>query len=363
MSRTFTSIADHEEAKLAASRAPCGQHYPPQPAPAVNMGGPTSTTAAATATTTAKEDGAGGGGDDEKQRTNRVRNQGKVDGLFRGCMDAIRTSHSVGQALRTAMLGAGLMTDERCYAELLSAFYLCTACLERRLASGDGDGDGDGAAAATLAAATNAAVGLRFTEGYEADLRHLLGESEWRAEVDAMASDVARRYIARIEQASDEELVAALFILQGPLAIGGGAALQPRVGKAFGKGATHVFEPVVGAGRGRRRQEFITAFDELLAQVPAAAAAGEAEGGAETKAQEDPRYETIVAACAEFMELNNQLMLACRVRPWWSKWLWGTAAVAVAAAAYAYSGGPRLTNGAASAVASSGGGGSAQAAS
>ena len=44
--------------------------------------------------------------------TTSVRDQGKVDGLFRSCMDSIRMSHGVGQALRTAMLGAGLMTDK-----------------------------------------------------------------------------------------------------------------------------------------------------------------------------------------------------------------------------------------------------------
>ena len=38
---------------------------------------------------------------DEAQRTERVRQQGAPEGLFRGCMDVIRRSHSVGQALRT----------------------------------------------------------------------------------------------------------------------------------------------------------------------------------------------------------------------------------------------------------------------
>ena len=254
---------------------------------------------------------------DEAQRTERVRQQGAPEGLFRGCMDVIRRSHSVGQALRTAMLGAGLMSDAECYAELLAQFYVCTAALERGLQK----------SASKLAQRVSTEVGLAFTSGYEADLRHLLGE-DWARRVDEeLTSGVARRYVARLEAASEAELVAGVFILHGPLAIGGGAALKPRVGKAFGAGATHVFEPVVGPGRGRRRALFITAFDELLAQVPSD------DGGADAA---DPRFGAIVSACGEFMELNNQLMLSCRKRPWWSKWAWGAAAVAAGAAALAY---------------------------
>ena len=267
----------------------------------------------------ASDDAPTDGDADEAQRTERVRQQGAPEGLFRSCMDVIRRSHSVGQALRTAMLGAGLMTDAECYAELLAQFYVCTAALERGLQK----------SASKLAQRVNTEIGLAFTSGYEADLRHLLGEGWARRVDDELTSDVARRYVARLEAASEAELVAGVFILHGPLAIGGGAALKPRVGKAFGAGATHVFEPVVGPGRGRRRALFITAFDELLAQVPSE------DGGAE-KGTADPRFGAIVSACGEFMELNNQLMLSCRKRPWWSKWAWGAAVVVVGAAALAY---------------------------
>ena len=56
------------------------------------------------------------------------------------------------------MLGAGLMTDAECYAELLAQFYVCTAALERGLRR------------TTSKLAQPAEAGrLAFTSGYEAD--------------------------------------------------------------------------------------------------------------------------------------------------------------------------------------------------
>lgn len=71
--------------------------------------------------------------DDEDRATARVREMGREDGLFRACMDVIRSSHKSGQALRTAMLAAGLLTDADCYAELLVQFYVVTHALETRM--------------------------------------------------------------------------------------------------------------------------------------------------------------------------------------------------------------------------------------
>lgn len=90
-----------------------------------------------------------------------------------------------------------------CYAELLGAFYVCTKALERELAQRDSN----------LAQRVNKEINLAFTAGYEADLQHLLGD-DWASQVDAMTSDVARRYISRIEGATEAELTAAVFILQ-----------------------------------------------------------------------------------------------------------------------------------------------------
>ena len=70
---------------------------------------------------------------EEERRTTKVRDMGADGGLFRSCMDAMKGGHSTGQALRHASLAAGLLTDARCYAELLGQFYLATAALEQRL--------------------------------------------------------------------------------------------------------------------------------------------------------------------------------------------------------------------------------------
>ena len=245
----------------------------------------------------------------EQERTNQVRDQGQPDGLFRGCMDVIRHSHSVGQSLRTAALAAGLMTDKNCYAELLDQFYLTTAALEVRLHERK---DHSSAIAAIIK------LGYAFTKGYEQDLLSLLGADNL-SDVPSLAREIAtepaRDYVRRISSCTDIELVAAAFILWGPLVIGGGAALKPRVRKSFGEEATHVFADVVGVGRGDRRKEFIHCMDEI----------GEGMG------EEDKNQ--VVAAAGEFMQLNNDMMLAVKRSPWWSKYVWGGVAVVAAAAA------------------------------
>ena len=49
---------------------------------------------------------AGTGASDEERRTRHVRDMGRENGLFRGCMDQIKGNHERGQALRNAMLAA-----------------------------------------------------------------------------------------------------------------------------------------------------------------------------------------------------------------------------------------------------------------
>jgi hypothetical protein len=273
---------------------------------------------------------------EEERATNRVRDQGQEDGLFRACMDAIRTSHTKGQRLRTVMIAAGLLTDRACYAEMLGQFYVCTAALERRLRAVSGD---------SLAVRAAKSLGYSFGAGYEADLEALLGE-KWRTKVEEMTSEPAHRYVARLEHAGDAELCGALFILWGPLVIGGGAALKPRVAKAFGQEATHVFEQVgvtmhrtvpvswpagaralcahalvvlpeqvVGPARGQRRAQFITCFDGLL-----------------QPGQQQPQLaDEVVAAARSFMELNNELMLSVRARPYWAVPMYGCMAASAVA--------------------------------
>jgi hypothetical protein len=108
-----------------------------------------------------------------------------------------------------------------------------------------------------------------FRSGYERDLQSLLG-SKWKETITSWTTEPAHRYIKRVSTCNDAQCVAALFILHGPLIIGSGAALKPRVEKAFGADATNVFESVVGAskgGRSGRRREFIECYDQLFAGI------------------------------------------------------------------------------------------------
>jgi len=118
--------------------------------------------------------------------------------------------------------------------------------------------------------------------------------------------------VKRLVVADEKELMAAAFILWGPLVIGGGAIIKPRVKKSFGVGATNVFDDVVGAaggGRSGRRRKFIETYDGLL---------GDDEGN-ETRSQ---YFAEIVEASGSFMALNNDMMTAVRQRPWWSNYVW-----------------------------------------
>ena len=259
----------------------------------------------------------------EAEQTEKVRNQGKPDGLFRACMDKIKESHSVGQALRGAALTAGLLTDTCCYAELLGQFYIATAALEKRIDQvllDESNSDTRRSTARCSLLRQVKSLGYAFRNGYERDLEYLLG-SDWQKTINKWTTVPAQQYVNQLDKADEVELVAAAFILWGPLVIGGGAALKPRVEKAFGKGATNVFEDVVGPGRGERRRIFIELYDSLL----------DAEDDA---AKKQESFDAIVKSSGEFMVLNNGMMMAVRQRPWWGKYVLAGAVAVLAAVAY-----------------------------
>ena len=245
---------------------------------------------------------------DDDEQTERVRNQGKPDGLFRACMDEIRSSHTTGQTLRTASLAAGLLTDAKCYSELLGQFYVATASLERRIDKLIASWGEDDDEKSSLLVSKVKNLGYSFTSGYEKDLHALLGQ-EWKTIIKSWTTEPAKQYAQMLQSADDVECVAAAFILHGPLVIGGGATLKPRVEKAFGENATNVFESVTGCtakgGRSSRRREFIELYDTLL----------------EPDSYSDTRFSEIVAKCGEFMKLNNEMMVAVRQNPWWRKYV------------------------------------------
>jgi len=235
-------------------------------------------------------------------------------------MDVIKGSHSVGQALRTAALAAGLLTDRRCYGELLAQFYVATVALEKRLEEiRDEEEEGVISDEHKALLSNLRGLGYSFSPGYEKDLEHLLG-SGWRDTVAAWRTDASAAYAAELAQAGALDLAAGCFILWGPLAIGGGAMIKPRVAKAFGEGATNVFHDVTGdrgGGRAARRSEFIKVFDGLPVQ--------------------EEEFAAVVKKCGEFMALNNSMMMSVQQRPWWCKYLFAGAAVGAAVVvAYVY---------------------------
>jgi hypothetical protein len=263
---------------------------------------------------------------DEAEQTERVRNKGQPNGLFRSCMDKIKHSHSVGQTLRTAKLAAGLLSDKNCYAELLAQFYVVTKAMETRMDMllQQSKESGDTQNYKLLRKMKND-LGYAFCHGYERDLEYLLGQKDWEKTVETWATKPAMIYMERMMNANEVELVAAVFILWGVLVIGGGAALKPRVTRAFGVGATHVFEDVVGPRREERRRQFIQMYDTLL--------------DSEEEGNKKETFNAIVQCCGEFLDHNNEMMMAVRQRPWWYKYILMGAIciVSIVPARYAYS--------------------------
>lgn len=289
----------------------------------------------------------------EAQQTDRVSKLGRQNGLFKQCMDEIKSSHSVGQALRSAALAAGALSDIHSYAELLSQFYVATEALEKRIdeilekeEEMDLTCEDKSPSYKKFSALKQVkSLGYSFTGGYENDLEFLLGE-KWRSKVNEMTTDPAKEYIQQIQCAHEINIIAAAFILWGPLVIGGekknfiflfcicmadfavfsdnlrigGAALKPRVKKSFGERATNVFKDVVGTangGRSERRRKFIDTYDGLL-------------DGVIDNEKKKVQFDAIVKACGEYMSMNNAMMLSVKRSPWWSKYIWAGVATVFA---------------------------------
>jgi len=213
-------------------------------------------------------------------------------------MDTIKQSHTIGQGLRTAALAAGLLTDRNCYAELLCQFYIATAALENRM---------EELRNSSKLVRDVETLGYSFTVEYEKDLHALLGNN-WKLIVTKWETLGASDYRTKLKTCGELEIVAAAFILWGPLIIGGGAALKPRVRKSFGDDACNVFSSVIGTaggGRQKRRKHFIDVFDTLLP----------------INENTQQRTTTIVNACTDFMALNNDMMMSVQQQPWWKKWI------------------------------------------
>ena len=125
--------------------------------------------------------------EEERERTDLIRNRGKENGLFRACMDRIKEQHHYGQLLRQAFIVLGIFTDKLCYTELLTQFYICTKTLEKYVHEKE------------IPSAEKISSAYRFTDGYEEDLKQLLGKDRWETQVHDLISDAAREYVALLE--------------------------------------------------------------------------------------------------------------------------------------------------------------------
>lgn len=160
---------------------------------------------------------------EEIDQTEKVSKLGRENGLFKQCMDEIKHSHTIGQKLRTALVAAGALSDVQNYAEILSLFYAATKAMETRMDEiSEGDSRSINNATENQFVLLNdvRSLGYRFCKGYELDLEFLLGQN-WKFKVDELTTEPAKKYVERLKMGNEIELVAAAFILWGPLVIGG----------------------------------------------------------------------------------------------------------------------------------------------
>jgi heme oxygenase len=221
--------------------------------------------------------------------------------LFGKMMLAIRTSHTWGNRVRMLKLPL-ILTDMKLYAGAIANFYWLTRALELALASKDKADD--------PILAPVRALGLRLTEGYEADLAELFGEDSWQAAATRARTRVTEAYVTTIEAADSVQLVAASFILYGALVIGGGKQTQAKVRKVFPRCTHALFD--VAQDMSAARSAFRACFNDIGKRFP-------------------QHHETLVSEASRFMQLNNQVVLSIRCLPFW--WMHAAGVAAVAAGA------------------------------
>lgn len=89
---------------------------------------------------------------------------------------------------------------------------------------------------------------------------------------------------------------------------------------------THIFKDVSGSARGgraARRREFINFYDTLLDNDDECKSSNVTSSTDDNgnSANNDDTFTTIVEACGEFVDLNNQMMMAVKQSPWWKKYV------------------------------------------
>ena len=233
----------------------------------------------------------------EDDASEAIRRKGVPDGLFDKCMIQIRTAHSIGQSLRTLFVLSGVFSDKMLYSELLTQFYVVTEALERLLEKHEPQ----------LLSSLREQYKGGFAKLYQSDLQYLLENTNPPLCVADLTSSSAKKYIETIQsdisiengQYRKEALIAGVFILWGPLIIGGGAAMYPRVKSSYGLDATNVFTHIIGSGRSKRVQDFIDIYDAL---------------GTDKTLD----FDKIVELSGKYMQCNNEMMVAVKRNPKWA---------------------------------------------
>ena len=151
-----------------------------------------------------------------------------------------------------------------------------------------------------------------FSKSYKADITNLLNEKSVETiEFKNNTSRVTKEYSKKLHDDANfgiygiESLLAGLFILWGPLVIGGGATLYPHVKKAYGIEATNLFKNVIGIGREKRKKQFIELFDDI--------------GSNSDHLVLDT--DKIVEFCGGYMHRNNAIMISVKHKPCWYTYL------------------------------------------
>ena len=149
--------------------------------------------------------------------------KGKPDGLFRACMEAIRSSHHEARQIRTALILIGLFTDRELYKEWLSVFYIVNLELEEKMKSADFEESlcNDESELTILKKLQELGNKYYFSELYEQDLQLLWGVSTREALLQKVDSCLANKPNAREYRSvvrnmtKASELSGALFCLWG----------------------------------------------------------------------------------------------------------------------------------------------------
>lgn len=226
--------------------------------------------------------------EEEDEAFDQVTTKGLNGGLFRACMQAIRSAHFQSNRFRAVLVVAGLFSDKAIYREVLSIFYTVTRELETALEKEKGD----------EICQKLLSLGYHFTPQYENDLACLYGSLNWKEQVDAVVSrnQAAVEYRDKIKNMkTGAELAGAAFVLWGALIIGGGAAVAPKVKKY---GAVNLFQDVTGPGREDRKRNFIQTWDSLA-----------------DKSSEN--FNEIVKSSKACMQCNNNVLSSLARNPWW----------------------------------------------